>query len=89
MARPKGAKDERPWTAALRKALAQRVKEDGRQKLEHVAEQCVDAAIGGDVSAIKEIGDRLDGKAPQAQIHQGDANSPIQHKVVHTFEAAI
>ena len=76
MARPKGAKDEQPWTAALRKALAERDK-TGPQKLELVASACVSAAIAGEVSAIKEIGDRLDGKPVQAQIIQGDKDKPL------------
>lgn len=34
--------------------------------LAKIAQRCVEAAIEGDMQAIKEIGDRIDGKAPQS-----------------------
>lgn len=40
----------------------------GVTKLRQVAEALVDKAIGGDVQAIKEIAERLDGKVPQALV---------------------
>lgn len=45
---------------------------DGGDKLRKVADALVDKAMTGDVPAIKEIADRLDGKVPQAVI--GDDN---------------
>ncbi len=39
---------------------------EGGDKLRRVAEALVDKAMTGDVPAIKEIADRLDGKVPQA-----------------------
>jgi hypothetical protein len=39
---------------------------DGGDKLRKVADALVDKAMTGDVPAIKEIADRLDGKVPQA-----------------------
>jgi hypothetical protein len=39
---------------------------DGGDKLRKVADALVDKALTGDVPAIKEIADRLDGKVPQA-----------------------
>lgn len=38
---------------------------DGRDRLRAVADALVDKAISGDVNAIREIGDRLDGKVSQ------------------------
>ena len=35
-------------------------------------------AVGGDLHAIKEIADRLEGKVPQAQVIQGDGRGPIR-----------
>lgn len=41
--------------------------EPGRRRLLVIAEQCAVAAENGDMQAIKEIGDRLDGKPAQEQ----------------------
>jgi hypothetical protein len=41
--------------------------EEGKpKKLERLADKLVEAGLEGDVSALKEIGDRLDGKPKQA-----------------------
>lgn len=39
---------------------------DARKKLRMLAEKLVEAGLEGDVTALKEIGDRLDGKPAQA-----------------------
>lgn len=87
--RPKGAKDERPWTAALRKALAERDKASGSHKIDRLAVACVDAGIGGDIGAMKEVGDRLEGRPLQAQLIQGDPNLPVKHEHVLTFKSGV
>lgn len=57
--------------------------EGGPTKLRLVADALVAKAISGDVQAIKEVADRLDGKVPQALI--GDAGEdPIN--MVHRIE---
>jgi hypothetical protein len=55
---------DKPWTEALRMTV---FREDatGRRRLMAIAEQCAAAAEAGDMQAIKEIGDRLDGKPAQ------------------------
>ena len=45
------------------------------QKLYKIADALVDLAVSGDMQAIKEVNDRVDGKAPQAIV--GDSDSPI------------
>jgi hypothetical protein len=65
MGRPAGSQNkDKPWTEALRMVL---FREDalGRRRLIAIAEQCAAAAEAGDMQAIKEIGDRLDGKPAQ------------------------
>jgi len=42
--------------------------EQGVTKLRAVADALVDRAMAGDVQAIKEVADRLDGKVPQAVV---------------------
>jgi len=56
---------DRPWTEALR-LVAFRDDEEGKRRLLKIAERCVKAAEEGDMQAIREIGDRLDGKPAQA-----------------------
>lgn len=54
---------------AIKEAVA-----DGsdKTKLRAVADALVDKAISGDVAAIKEIAERLDGKVPQAVVGDND-----------------
>jgi len=61
--RPTGS-TEKPWRDALRLAVNAQG-EDGRKKLRLIAEKVVDLAMAGDVTAIREIGDRMDGKPRQ------------------------
>jgi hypothetical protein len=53
------------WADAIKAALAQIDPETKRQRLDLVAESLVMAGLAGDVSALKELGDRVDGKVPQ------------------------
>jgi hypothetical protein len=71
---------DKPWADALRIA-AHRIDDEGRQRLMKIAEQCVRAAEGGDIQAIKEIGDRLDGKAHQTFETEGE--------IVHRYVADV
>lgn len=58
----KNATKNRPWAEAINRAL---MAEDGK-KLRALADKIIDRALEGDVTALKEIGDRVDGKALQA-----------------------
>lgn len=59
-----GGADWHKWRSMLTLVLQEKT-EDGHTKLRHVADACVNAAMGGDMAAIKEIGDRMDGKPKQ------------------------
>lgn len=61
---------EKTFANMLRIAIKQ-AHGDGGDKLRAVAEALVEKAISGDVPAIREIADRLDGKASQAIEHSG------------------
>lgn len=64
--RPKGILS---WASMLKKVAEEDygVREDGTKvsKIEAIAKKLLELSIAGDVQAIKEFGDRLDGKAKQ------------------------
>ena len=73
------AKRQRIWHAAIMRALEARDKSrvDGKRELDELAAKLIDLVATGDLAALKEFGDRLDGKPAQVVI--GDANEdPIQ-----------
>lgn len=63
-----GAAAHQVWRDAIRRAAMQR---DGKQ-LRALADRLIDKALEGDVSALKEIGDRLDGRPAQTIEMSGD-----------------
>ena len=46
-----------------------------------IAEKLVELAMAGDMQAIKEFGDRVDGKAPQAVSLGGDPDNPLVQRI--------
>lgn len=81
--RPPGS-TTKAWADAVRKAANALDPKAKRKKLEQLAEALVNTALAGDVSALKEIGDRIDGKVPQAMIGGSENDPPVQH--VHRVE---
>ena len=72
---PGGRVKDKPWIDALRiesKALDKK----GRPKLRVLAEKVFEMALAGDMAAIREIGDRLDGKPVQAIA--GEPGRPLE-----------
>ena len=65
------------WRAAIDRALERRSASrlDGIKEIDALAEKLLDAVATGDLPALKEFGDRLDGKPAQAIIG-GDENDP-------------
>jgi len=61
-----GRKGEKHWRDAVSIAVNEVVEGDegGKRKLRAIADKLVELAMDGDMAAIKEIGDRMDGKAP-------------------------
>lgn len=74
-----GRKGEKFWADAVRRAVNRRLDgvEGNPKKIEAIADRLVEAAMDGDIQAIKEIGDRLDGKATQ----QTDSNVNVSGKL--------
>lgn len=73
-----GPKSDKIWADAVRRAVHRRLEnEEGKpKKLERLADNLVELGMKGDVSALKEIGDRLDGKP--ASTVAGDPDKPIR-----------
>lgn len=80
MAAPKGNKnstaEKRIWGKIVRKLAVQ----EDYARLHKVAHKLFDKAAEGDMSAIKELGDRLDGRAVQEI--GGDSDNPVTIRVV-------
>ena len=78
--RPSGPWAGKPWRDALRIAVKLPVDEDrkGKTKLDACVYALVAAGMRGDVPALKEIADRLDGKVPQALVGGDDDSPPIR-----------
>jgi len=76
------AKKAKRWQDALNKALARFTTEDGKVKageaLDKIAETVVTQALAGNKDAWLEIGNRLDGKVPQAIIGGDEDDPPLK-----------
>lgn len=75
MGAPKGnqnAKRAKVWSDAVRKAIVQ------GKKLEPLAEKLIDEALSGNMVAMKEIGDRLEGK-PMQETHNTHDVTETRH----------
>lgn len=75
MAAPVGnqyATKARLWAQAINRALEKRSKSDQLEALDDLAEKLLDLCAAGDLGALKELGDRLDGR-PCQQIIATDA----------------
>lgn len=60
-----GKHTDKAWRDAIRLAIARRDKGEVKA-IQLLADALLDKAMEGDMQALKEIGDRLDGKAIQA-----------------------
>lgn len=70
----KKAQKAKLWRDALNRAIKRR-EQDDPLALERLADQLLAKVAEGDVSAMKELGDRIDGKVPQG-IVGGDEDDP-------------
>lgn len=61
------------WEQAIKRALARKSNDSIDKGLDSLADKLVAAAENGDQWALREIGDRLDGKPAQAIVGDDDA----------------
>ncbi len=82
-----GRKGEKVWADAVRRAVSRRLEDvEGKpQKIERLADRLVELATDGDVTALKEIGDRLDGKPTQAKEISGPDGGDIPTSLTVKF----
>lgn len=68
----------RVWRAAIERALERRSKADQVAAVDALADKLLDACEAGDLPALKELGDRLDGKPAQAVAIANDGDEPFR-----------
>ena len=68
----------RRWRDAIDRALARRSKGDAILALDELAEKLLQACDEGDITALKELGDRLEGKPVQSTELSGPDGKPVQ-----------
>lgn len=70
----RNASKSKLWEDAIRRAI---LADDGK-RLRAIAEALLDKAAEGDVAAIKELGDRIDGKPSQQVALTGADGGPVE-----------
>lgn len=85
---PKGntnsSKTNRLWGDTIRRVLVQG---DGK-KMRAIAEKLVEMAMAGDMAAIRELGDRIDGKAIQAIEGTGEGGAIVFSQITRRIVKA-
>lgn len=79
---PGGRPQRKDWAEALR-IVGNEKGLDGKRKLRLLAEKVYDLALAGDMEAVKEIGNRRDGRPKQ----EGELN--VNHGWTAAFAAAL
>lgn len=76
----KGSRPDKHMRDALAIELATMVGEKGEKvkKLRLVARKLIEVALEGDIAAIKEVNDRMDGKSAQGVQVTGEGGGPVQ-----------
>lgn len=87
MAAPLGnqnATKSKPWAAALNRALERRSLAEKKAGLDELADALIDSCLEGNLAALQELGNRLDGKPAQSLTVGGDPDQPleIQRRVI-------
>jgi flavin-binding protein dodecin len=72
-----GPKSDKHWADAVKRAVHRESEGKGSPKwLDVIANRVVEEAAKGDIQAIREVGDRLDGKPTQTLAHGGAEDLP-------------
>src|SRR5215467_14873804 len=85
---PRGQQRDKIYREALRLELADMSEGIDLKKLREIARTHIEKAAAGDMQAIKELRDTLDGKPAQALEHSGPDSEPITkvvNEIVHVY----
>jgi hypothetical protein len=82
--RPRGAWANKAWRDALRVAVLRPPDEvvEPKTNLEELVQKLIAAGKTGDMTALKELGDRLDGKPAQAIVGGDEDDNPIAFQFI-------
>lgn len=80
---PSGRPKDRPWKDAIRRALARAKDVGDRRELDQLAWTLLAKAADGDISALQEVANRLDGRVPQPVVGDDDAD-PVTVRTIVT-----
>jgi hypothetical protein len=82
-----GTRKTKEMRDALRLALRDDVDAPVRNKMDAIVRAHVTKALEGDMAAIKEIYDRIDGKVPQGVVGGDEGDNPIS--LIHEIKRTI
>lgn len=68
---PGGQQKVKVWRDAIERAVTRRAGKADLKGIDDLADVLLDTALSGDIAAMKEFGDRMDGKPAQAIEHSG------------------
>jgi len=74
----KNAASKKPWNAAIQRALDKRTLKSKRDALDSLAEKLLQLCDEGDLGALRELADRIEGKAVQVVEAQVDASVTVE-----------
>lgn len=69
---------KRHWSDAIQRAVEEEDPLLKRRRIDALADRLIEKAMEGDVAAMREIGDRLDGKPAQSVQLGGDSENPLR-----------
>jgi hypothetical protein len=79
---PRGQQRDKIFRESLRLELAELGDGTGIRKLRAIARTLIEKAEAGDLPAIRELADRLDGRPAQLLEHAAEGGTPIE-RIVH------
>jgi hypothetical protein len=80
---PGGQPKNRVWRDAIERAIARREGKLDLQGIDLLADKLLDTAFAGDMPAMKEFGDRIEGKAIQAVEHSGSIARTHEEELIN------
>jgi hypothetical protein len=78
---PGGQQKNKVWRDAIERAIQRRKGKLDLQGIDELADRLLDTAFSGDMVAIREFGDRIDGKPAQAIEHSGHIASTHEEEL--------